>query len=90
VKIESIDDQWIILFALNYALPRQSMASIIMFEFIQGHIDRFTESTIGYMVRDIENAIVNNRCGSETVDKPTWVELLAFLKRKQEEIVCSH
>ncbi len=78
-----IDDTFelMMMSAVRYALGRQSYIVSTTTNYIISLIPQLDNKTIACMERDIRQA---NSYGSESVDKPEWMKLLAALQKEMQ------
>lgn len=97
MQLEDQDDQWLVTYALSYALPRQSVAPSIMAAWLQRHWPQLTTNTRGFVLREILEHVRDGRAGDDKIDKPMWVSLVGLLMKdctdeeaKQYEMQLGH
>lgn len=74
-------DKNMLIFALRYALTRDSYAPCLVVDTIQYNISRISSNDIGVYIKDIKDACETN----PNCDKGYWQSVLAYLEGVLEE-----
>lgn len=80
MKLDTQADQWVICYAVNYCLNRQSVAPSIMKDWLIEHWAQLLPTTQGFIKRDIKEAIDGGYAGDPKIDTPMWKGLLIRLE----------
>jgi hypothetical protein len=82
---EGLNDQLMAMASYRYCIGRQSYIVGACCEWIHATWDQFTTNTKLVMVRDIIEALQDERAGSPTVDAPRWREVCEWAWKRIDE-----
>lgn len=79
MKIETMEDEEIILCALEYAINRQSYITHTVQQFLLKHYTELSGKIQWLVLRIIAREIDNGNAGHKTIDTPAWKDCLQGL-----------
>jgi len=79
MKIETIEDEEIILCALEYAINRQSYITHTVQQFLLKHYTELSGKIQWLVLRIIAREIDNGNAGHKAIDTPAWKDCLQGL-----------
>ena len=74
IKVDEQDFGTVCVCALRYAMGRETYMPSLVRDFVRPLLTQLPDKTLAVMINDCEEQERMNMWGSETIDKPGWVE----------------